>query len=289
MSYDKLITLDTLKTAIIKLKSLISGKADKATTLSGYGITDGVKKWTGTKAEYDALTSYDDDTVYITTDENAATYVDSASFQAHLNNKNNPHGVTAAQLGVYTKTEVDTAINNHKVTTDSELSTTSENPVQNKVITSAIDSTNTKLSAMATIYHGTTSPDNTIGKDGDIYYFYKADGENLTMGSVLVYIKLSSKWQATAKIDVGNLTLKVVDTVTSAGTTFTVEMPSDFTGTFQWQYSSDGSSYYDCGAEVGRKTNVLHDCTTPNTYYYRLVVNGSGNYTGTTYVYRPKP
>lgn len=64
---------------------------------------DGLKKWYGTKAEYDALTSYDDDTIYITTDEDADTYVDSASFQAHLDNKNNPHDVTAAQLGVYTK------------------------------------------------------------------------------------------------------------------------------------------------------------------------------------------
>lgn len=42
--YDKLITLDSLKTAITKLKEVISGKADKATTLSGYGISDSYTK-----------------------------------------------------------------------------------------------------------------------------------------------------------------------------------------------------------------------------------------------------
>lgn len=126
---------------------------------------DGLKKWYGTKAEYDALTSYDDDTIYITTDENADTYVDSASFQAHLNNQSNPHEVTAAQLGVYTKAEVDTAISNYKVTTDSELSTTSENPVQNKVIATAIES-------VQKIYYGTTEPAVSLGKDGDLYILY---------------------------------------------------------------------------------------------------------------------
>lgn len=140
---------------------------------------DGLKKWYGTKAEYDALTSYDDDTIYITTDEDADTYVDSASFQAHLDNKNNPHEVTAAQLGVYTKeetysksevyskTEVDTAIASAapNITVDAALSDTSENPVQNKVVATAIES-------VQKIYYGTTEPAVSLGKDGDLYILY---------------------------------------------------------------------------------------------------------------------
>jgi hypothetical protein len=63
------------------INSAVSNKADKATTLSGYGITD-----------------------------------------------------------AYTKTQVDSAINNHKITVDSALSSTSENPVQNKVINGEVDS-----------------------------------------------------------------------------------------------------------------------------------------------------
>lgn len=300
MAYDKLITLDTLKTAIIKMKSLIAGKVSKSgDTMTGkltapkietgtdpanyfqskkirgegdantyyhavdfgyanhnmvdfheYGgvwnfykntegryntgslvtsiqpdgvhaalkgnadtatsatkatqdakgnvidatyikTADGLKKWYGTKAEYDALTSYDDDTIYITTDENANTYVDSASFQAHLDNKNNPHEVTAAQLGVYTKeetysksevyqksevypksesyskTEVDTAIASAapNITVDATLSETSENPVQNKAVATAIES-------VQKIYYGTTEPLSSLGKDGDLYILY---------------------------------------------------------------------------------------------------------------------
>lgn len=152
---------------------------------------DGLKKWYGTKAEYDALTSYDDDTIYITTDENADTYVDSASFQAHLNNKSNPHEVTAAQLGVYTKeetysksevyqksevyskseayskTEIDTAIASAapNITVDAALSDTSENPVQNKAVATAIES-------VQKIYYGTTEPSSSLGKDGDLYILY---------------------------------------------------------------------------------------------------------------------
>ena len=135
--------------------------------------------------------SYDDDTIYITTDENANTYVDSASFQAHLDNKNNPHEVTAAQLGVYTKeetysksevyqksevypksesyskTEVDTAIASAapNITVDATLSETSENPVQNKAVATAIES-------VQKIYYGTTEPLSSLGKDGDLYILY---------------------------------------------------------------------------------------------------------------------
>jgi hypothetical protein len=73
------------------INSAVSNKADKATTISGYGITD-----------------------------------------------------------AYTKTEVDSAINNHKITVDSALSNTSENPVQNKVIEENIDDMLQIISDIAT-------------------------------------------------------------------------------------------------------------------------------------------
>ena len=279
--YDKLITLDLLKTAVTKLKSLISGKADKATTLSGYGITDGVKKWTGTKAEYDALTSYDDETVYITTDENSATFVDSASFQAHLNNKSNPHEVTAAQLGVYTKAEVDTAISNHKVTTDSELSTTSENPVQNKVIATALE-------GYAHVYHGTSLPSDATGTDGDVFLLFKESSNAVMLNSVVIYLKLASKWNRMNRIDVNGLALTVEDTTLSSGTkTFTVVLPSDFTGTTQWQWGgSNGNTWSKC-SETGSDSNILQvNGGTKPTDWYRLKLIGTGDYVGTTCVYR---
>ena len=129
--------------------------------------TDGLKKWYGTKAEYDALTSYDDNTIYITTDENPDTFIDTATFTAHVNNASNPHKVTAAQVGAYTKSETDTKIANAtpNITIDSSLNLSSTNPVQNKVVTSAIND-------VVKIYYGTTEPSSSLGKNGDLYILY---------------------------------------------------------------------------------------------------------------------
>jgi hypothetical protein len=136
--------------------------------------TDGLKKWYGTKAEYDALTSYDDNTIYITTDENADTFIDTATFTAHVNNASNPHKVTAAQVGAYTKAETDSAIATAtpNITVDTSLSSTSTNPVQNKVVASSISALQTSVSSMATIYTGTTEPSSSLGKNGDLYILY---------------------------------------------------------------------------------------------------------------------
>lgn len=251
---------------------------------------DGLKKWYGTKAEYDALTSYDDDTIYITTDENADTYVDSASFQAHLNNKNNPHEVTAAQLGVYTKSEVDTAINNHNVTTDSELSETSENPIQNKVVTSALESKADKstLGEYTHVYHGTTLPSDSAGADGDVFLLYKESSGAVILNSIVIYLKLASKWNRMNKIDVNGLALTVTDTTLSSGhKTFTVALPSDFTGTTQWEWRNSSSVWANCG-ETGNNSNSLQGVTASASasVWYRLKLIGTGDYVGTTYVYR---
>jgi hypothetical protein len=136
--------------------------------------TDGLKKWYGTKAEYDALTSYDDNTIYITTDENNNTFIDSATFTAHVNNTENPHKVTPSQIGAYTKAETDTKIANAapNITVDASLSSTSTNPVQNKAVASSISNLQTSVSSIATIYTGTTEPSSSLGKDGDLYVLY---------------------------------------------------------------------------------------------------------------------
>lgn len=95
--------------------SLAGGLATKASSADGVTITDSgsvistvavkeqrantpIKQWVGTKAQYDDIVSKDDNTLYVTTDE----------------------------------TDVEA------ITVDSALSTTSEHPVQNKVITNAL-------------------------------------------------------------------------------------------------------------------------------------------------------
>ena len=95
--------------------SLTSGLATKASSADGVTITDSgsaistvavkeqrantaIKQWVGTKAQYEAITTKDANTVYVITDE----------------------------------TDVEA------ITVDSALSTTSEHPVQNKVITNAL-------------------------------------------------------------------------------------------------------------------------------------------------------
>jgi len=67
-----------------------------------------LKKWVGTKADYDKLTSYDDNTIYIVTDQDGDTSVDSKSFSQHVQNTNNPHKVTASQVGALAKSDIQT-------------------------------------------------------------------------------------------------------------------------------------------------------------------------------------
>lgn len=60
------------------------------------------------------------------------------------------------------------------VTVDSELSLTSENPVQNKVITSALSTKETYSPLHRKIHIGTSqTPSPTLGEDGDIYICYE--------------------------------------------------------------------------------------------------------------------
>lgn len=72
------------------------------------------------------------------------TKANASDLTSHTGNKSNPHSVTASQVGAYTKAEVDSKLSGkadsgHTHTIDSSLSSTSTNPVQNKVVKSALD------------------------------------------------------------------------------------------------------------------------------------------------------
>lgn len=60
----------------------------------------------------------------------------------------------------YTKTEIDNAINTHKIDVDSALSSTSENPVQNKIVTGEFNKKFTKWVGTKEEYDKLTSYDN---------------------------------------------------------------------------------------------------------------------------------
>ena len=69
-----------------------------------------------TKAEYEALSTKEENVLYVISDDEA----DNADVTAHINNKSNPHGVTADQIGAATTTAVNNALKEAKSYTDSK-------------------------------------------------------------------------------------------------------------------------------------------------------------------------
>lgn len=69
-----------------------------------------------TKAEYEALSTKEENVLYVISDDET----DSADVIAHINNKSNPHGVTADQIGAATTTAVSNALKEAKSYTDSK-------------------------------------------------------------------------------------------------------------------------------------------------------------------------
>jgi hypothetical protein len=61
------------------------------------------------------------------------------SISDHINNKNNPHEVTAAQVGAYTKSEVDNKLASIKVETDTTVIEGSSNPVSGGAVYTALE------------------------------------------------------------------------------------------------------------------------------------------------------
>lgn len=98
---------------------------------------------------------------------------------AHIGNKANPHGVTAAQVGAdasgsaaqaltNAKSYTDEKVAANKVAVDSALSATSTNPVENKAVNSAITTATSAISANTTSINAhTTRITNLESKVGD--------------------------------------------------------------------------------------------------------------------------
>lgn len=77
----------------VKVRATLAAKADKATTLAGYGITDAA-----TKTELDAVDQRAAN-AFSYLESNLASKADKSALDNHEGNMNNPHAVTAAQVG----------------------------------------------------------------------------------------------------------------------------------------------------------------------------------------------
>jgi hypothetical protein len=131
--FDKIKSYSYSKT---ETDTKLSAKADKATTLDGYSISDSY-----TKSEVDSKDALKADkaTTYTKTEVDSKEALKADKSDTYTKSEvDYKDALKADKATTYTKTEVDTAISNYKVTTDTALSSTSENPVQNKVITAAL-------------------------------------------------------------------------------------------------------------------------------------------------------
>lgn len=120
---------------IAALQTALTGKADKATTLSGYGITDAY-----TRSEVEAntvktlsisgrtitVTFGDGSTATLTTQDTNTTYSNATTSAAGLMSASDKSKLNGIATGAT------------NVTVDSALSSTSTNPVQNKAINTAL-------------------------------------------------------------------------------------------------------------------------------------------------------
>lgn len=77
----------------------------------------------------------------------------SKNLRLHVGNKDNPHDVTAEQVGAYTKEEVDKKLGNIDVSIDidKELNASSDNAVANSAVANAIGDIDTALDAILKI------------------------------------------------------------------------------------------------------------------------------------------
>ena len=161
------------------LSSIVDTKADKATTLAGYGITDGA-----TKAYVsEALEG-------LSTDGTVDASVVQAALTAHTSNISNPHGVTYSQVGAdksgaasealatakaYTDTAVSGKANSshtHIIDDVSELQTTID------TLNSAID--NKPGRKMNRVVYTDADGNARICNDGEVFNNY---GDNITIDS----------------------------------------------------------------------------------------------------------
>lgn len=124
------------------LEVVVDGKADSSHTHTVANITD-LNSYYYTKTELDGAMQL----------INAGL----SSLEGHVVRRDNPHEVTASQVGAYTKAETDALVSANKTTVDSALSSTSTNPVQNKVVNSAISTLTSTVSTNTSSISANTS------------------------------------------------------------------------------------------------------------------------------------
>lgn len=163
-----------------------------------------LKTWVGTKNDYDAIPVKDNKTIYYI--EKSGTPVD---IYEELDNKQDKltagTGISISNQNVISATNI--------ITVDSALSTTSENPVQNKVINTALGNKQDTISDLTTIRSNATagkSASDTIATYGDIVSHNVSEFQEKLIAGNNISIAADGK------------TISATDTTYTAGTNITI-------------------------------------------------------------------
>lgn len=185
-------TYETKANASSKLteaKNYAKSYADTVAASEAKKVKDALLNGAGdaydTLAELGALIGANDTAIDALRDV-ASSKADASALSAHTGNKENPHGVTAEQVGAYTKAKVDELLANVEIAVDSALSSTSTNPVQNKVVNAALSDKvstsqlNSALSSKADKSEIPTVPTNVSAFTNDKGYLTAVPSEYIT-------------------------------------------------------------------------------------------------------------
>lgn len=163
-----------------------------------------LKTWVGTKSDYDAIPVKDNKTIYYI--EKSGTPVD---IYEELDNKQDKltagTGISISNQNVISATNI--------ITVDSALSTTSENPVQNKVINTALGNKQDTISDLTTIRSNATagkSASDTIATYGNIVSHNASEFQEKLIAGNNISIAADGK------------TISATDTTYTAGTNITI-------------------------------------------------------------------
>ena len=163
-----------------------------------------LKTWVGTKNDYDAIPVKDNKTIYYI--EKSGTPVD---IYEELDNKQDKltagTGISISNQNVISATNI--------ITVDSALSTTSENPVQNKIINTALGNKQDTISDLTTIRSNATagkSASDTIATYGDIVSHNASEFQEKLIAGNNISIAADGK------------TISATDTTYTAGTNITI-------------------------------------------------------------------
>ena len=185
---DTLYAAKSVESTVSSLSTKVDGKADKATTLSGYGITDAY-----TKDEINTeLDKKLDETVAV------ETYATIVNLNSHTSNTENPHSVTKAQIGLgnvdntsdankpistATQTALNLKANSADVYTKSQVDTELAKKLDSTTASSTY-ATKTELSQqVASVYKvkGSVATESALPQEGNTIgdvYNVETDGSN---------------------------------------------------------------------------------------------------------------